>query len=73
MYTAAAFNLYLNCDGQGERFGDTSVLAADSDTVNTSAYASVDAAGSLHVVVLNKSFTQAADVYKRQPCTWTSC
>jgi len=62
VYTAAAFNLYLNCDGQGERFGDTSVLAADSDTVNTSAYASVDAAGSLHVVVLNKSFTQAADL-----------
>ena len=34
----------------------------DSDTVNTSAYASVDAAGSLHVVVLNKNFTQPADL-----------
>jgi hypothetical protein len=62
VYTAAAFNLYLNYDGQGGRFGDTSVLAADSDTVNTSAYASVDSAGSLHVVVLNKSFTQSADL-----------
>ena len=62
VYTAAAFNLYLDCDGKGGRFGDTSVPAADSDTVNTSAYASVDSAGSLHVVVLNKSFTQPADL-----------
>jgi len=62
VYTAAAFNLYLNYDGQGGRFGDTSVSETDSDTVNTSAYASVDAAGSLHVVVLNKNFTQPADL-----------
>jgi hypothetical protein len=62
VYTAAAFNLYLNYDGQGGRFGATSVSETDSDTVNTSAYASVDAAGDLHVVVLNKSYTQTADL-----------
>jgi hypothetical protein len=60
VYTGAAFNLFLNFDGQGGRFGDTSVSETDSDIVNSSAYASVDAAGALHVVVLNKSFTQAA-------------
>jgi hypothetical protein len=62
VYTAAAFNLYLNYDGDGGKFGATAVSATDSDTVNTSAYASVDAGGALHVVVLNKSFTQAADL-----------
>ena len=62
MYVSAAFNLFLDYDGNGGKFGATSVAETDSDTVNTSAYASVDAAGALHVVVLNKSFTQAADV-----------
>jgi glycosyl hydrolase family 44/Ig-like domain-containing protein len=62
VYTAAAFNLYLDYDGQGGKFGATSVSETDSDTVNTSAYASVDAAGALHVVVLNKSYTQSADL-----------
>ena len=62
VYTSAAFNLYLDYDGRGGKFGATSVAETDSDTVNTSAYASVDPAGALHVVVLNKSFTQAADL-----------
>jgi hypothetical protein len=62
VYTAAAFNLYLNYDGQNGKFGDTSVSETDSDTVNTSAYASVDPLGTLHVVVINKSFTQSADL-----------
>jgi hypothetical protein len=62
LYTAAAFNLYLDYDGHGGRFGDTGVGESDSDTVNTSAYASADRAGALHVVALNKSFTQAAAI-----------
>jgi hypothetical protein len=62
VYTSAAFNLYLNYDGKGGQFGATSVSETDSDTVNTSTYASVDSAGALHVVVLNKSYTQAADL-----------
>jgi len=62
VYAAAAFNLFLNYDGQGGKFGSTSVQETDSDTVNSSAYASLDATGALHVVVLNKSYTQAASV-----------
>ncbi|HEY1848334.1 MAG TPA: glycoside hydrolase family 44 protein [Opitutaceae bacterium] len=62
LYAASAFNLFLNYDGSGGAFGGTSVAETDSDTVNTSAYASVDAAGSVHAVVINKSFTQPADV-----------
>jgi hypothetical protein len=60
-YIEAALNLYLDYDGKGGQFGATSVQAVDSDTVDTSAYASLDAGGSLHVVVINKSYTQSAD------------
>jgi hypothetical protein len=62
VYVASAFNLYLNYDGNNGKFGSTSVGETDSDTVNTSAYASLDAAHFLHVIVLNKSYTQAADL-----------
>jgi hypothetical protein len=62
VYTAAAFNLYLDYDGRGGKFGATAISETDTDTVNTSAYASVDAGGALHVIVLNKSYTQTADL-----------
>jgi hypothetical protein len=62
LYLAAAFNLYQNYDGKGGAFGATGIAETDSDTVDTSAYASVDAAGAVHVVVLNKSFTSTANV-----------
>lgn len=61
LYLSAAFNLYLNYDGNGGRFGATSVAETDSDTVNSSAYASIDPGNSLHLVVLNKSYTAPAD------------
>jgi hypothetical protein len=62
LYVSAAFNLYLDYDGNGGKFGATSVAENDSDTVNSSAYASVDASGYLHVIVINKSYSAAADV-----------
>lgn len=55
-YAAAAFNLYRNYDGAGGQFGDESVRTTDADTVNSSAYAAVDTAGRLHLMVLNKSY-----------------
>jgi len=62
LYVASAFNLYLNYDGNGGKFGSTSISETDSDTVNSSAYASVDSANLVHVIVLNKSYTMEADV-----------
>ena len=61
-YLSGAFKLYRNFDGAGGQFGDTAVTATDSDTVNTSAYGSVDAgdATRLHVIVLNKSYDSNA-------------
>jgi len=63
-YLAAAFKLYRNYDGAGARFGDTTVTTTDSDSVNTSAYGSVDAADAdkLHVIVLNKNYDSNATV-----------
>lgn len=61
-YITPAFNLYLNYDGAGSQFGATSVHETDSDTVDTSAYSSVDGAGNLHLIVINKSYTASADL-----------
>ncbi|MGH7997515.1 MAG: glycoside hydrolase family 44 protein, partial [Opitutaceae bacterium] len=61
LYVSAAFNLYLNYDGAGGKFGSTSVQETDSDTVDSSAYASIDMSNEVHLVALNKSFTTPAD------------
>ncbi len=62
LYVSATFNLYLNYDGNGGKFGATSVAETDSDTVNSSVYTSVDTANALHLVVLNKSYTATANL-----------
>ena len=56
-YVNAAFDLYLNFDGKGARFGDTSVYAACDDVETTSIYASVDGADPSRVtlVLINRS------------------
>jgi hypothetical protein len=52
-----AFALFCNYDGAGGRFGGTSIGAVTSNHVDTSVYASVDAAGDERVVLvaINKS------------------
>jgi hypothetical protein len=59
-YSYAAFRVFRNFDGAGAAFGDTSVDAVASDTVNYSVYASVDASrpGRMVVVAINKSAAQ---------------
>jgi hypothetical protein len=42
-FTNAAFKMYLNYDGAGGEFGDTSVQANTSSIANSAVYASVDA------------------------------
>jgi hypothetical protein len=52
-----AFDLYLNYDGKGARFGDTSVFAATDDVESTAIYASIDSAGASRVwlVLINRT------------------
>jgi hypothetical protein len=53
----AAFKAFLDYDGKGARFGDTSISAETSHAAETSVYASVDAAspGRLVMVAINKT------------------
>jgi len=51
------FEIFRNYDGANGSFGDTSIRATNSDAVNTSVYASVDAgnAARMVVVAINKT------------------
>lgn len=58
-YLTCAFNFYLNYDGAGTHFGDTSVLASSSNVPEATVYAAKDSAhpNHLNVIVLNKDYT----------------
>ena len=53
----AAFDLFLNYDGNNSRFGDTSIHARTDDVEATSVYASVDSRdrSRMTVVLINKT------------------
>jgi hypothetical protein len=51
----AAFRAFLDYDGKGSRFGDTSIAARTTHVAETSVYASLDSRGRLVVVALNKT------------------
>jgi hypothetical protein len=64
-YVDAAFDLYLNYDGKGARFGNRSVFAATEDIEATSIHASMDEGDSSQVtlVLINRSDNEVqADV-----------
>ncbi|MBP5372224.1 MAG: carbohydrate-binding protein [Bacteroidales bacterium] len=54
-YSIAAYNLYLNYDGNGSKFGSTSVYAVQSDTAALSSFASLDEENNLHIMIVNKT------------------
>jgi hypothetical protein len=56
-YVAAAQKMFLNYDGDGSAFGDTSIAASSSDDGSTSFYAALDSSdpGRLTIVLINKS------------------
>lgn len=60
-YVSAAYKLYRNYDANGAAYGNTSVQADTSDTVNSSVYAAEGDNGALHIIVLNKSFDETLD------------
>jgi len=55
LYAYAGINLYTNYDGKGGTFGDTLVSSFTNNKEFSSAYASTDKDGSLHIILLNKS------------------
>jgi hypothetical protein len=54
-FSFAAFNMFLDYDGAGGHFGKIGLSATTSSSERTSAYASLDDAGRLVLVMLNKS------------------
>jgi hypothetical protein len=59
-FILGGFDMYRNFDGAGAAFGDTSVQALTSDSVNTAIYASVDAANDQRMVVVMINRSNAA-------------
>ena len=51
-FVNAAFNMYLNYDGAGGQFGDTSIDADTSNIANSAVYASVDSSDPNRMVVV---------------------
>jgi hypothetical protein len=58
-FTDAAFNMYLNFDGDGGQFGDTSVDANTSNIANSAVYASVDSADPTRMILVAINRTSA--------------
>ena len=58
-YLGCAFNFYLNYDGAGTHFGDTSVYANSNNVPEATVYAAKDSSHSNHlnVIILNKDYT----------------
>lgn len=54
-FSIAAYDLYLNYDGNGAQFGSTSVYAMQDDNAVLSSFASLDEEGNLHIVAVNKT------------------
>jgi hypothetical protein len=56
-YINAAFEMYRNFDGADGAFGDSSIMASNSDVADTSIYASVDSAdpNMMTLVAINKT------------------
>lgn len=56
-YIHAAFNMFLNVDGQGSGFGDISIAASSSDIAKTSVYAGMDSGdpGKMVIMAINKT------------------
>jgi mannan endo-1,4-beta-mannosidase len=75
-FTSAAFKLFRNYNGSNASFGATSVQATTSDSVRSSAYASVFPASDneLHLIVINKLYdtTMNASISIAGSVTYTS-
>lgn len=63
-YVAAAYNIYLNYNGVGGKFGDTSVKAETSNVADVPVYASIEGNNDnkLHIIVINRNYDNNINV-----------
>ncbi|HOJ93264.1 MAG TPA: glycoside hydrolase family 44 protein [Dictyoglomaceae bacterium] len=57
-YAASAYNIYLDYDGNGSKYGDTAVSAETSNVENMPVYASIQGSddSKLHLIIINRSW-----------------
>ncbi len=63
-YAAAAYNIYLNYNGVGGKFGNTSVKAETSNVEDLPVYASIEDNNDskLHIIVINRNYDNNINV-----------
>lgn len=74
-FTAGAYNIYRNYDGQNSAFGNTSVSSSSSNNSLVTAYASITGSNDsvVHLVLINRSSSsQTASVALTSSRTYTS-
>ncbi|HEX7596867.1 MAG TPA: glycoside hydrolase family 44 protein, partial [Polyangia bacterium] len=74
-FVAAGVKAFRNYDGQSGEFGDIGITASNTDTVNTSVYASLSSSNPNQVIVVainKKSATITAGIRLAHPKTLTS-
>ncbi|MEN3012298.1 MAG: glycoside hydrolase family 44 protein [Dictyoglomus thermophilum] len=76
-YITSAYNIYLNYDGKGSKYGDICVKAETSDIENMPVYASIhsDNEGKLHIMIINRNWDKEgiAKINIGGNRTYTSC
>uniref|UniRef100_A0A7C3RJ23 Beta-mannanase n=1 Tax=Dictyoglomus thermophilum TaxID=14 RepID=A0A7C3RJ23_DICTH len=76
-YAASAYNIYLNYDGKGSKYGDICVKADSSDVEKMPVYASIhkDDQNKLHIILINRTWDEEgiAKIKIRGDYTYTSC
>ncbi|WAM33659.1 glycoside hydrolase family 9 protein [Caldicellulosiruptor morganii] len=57
-YAQAAYNIYLNYDGKGSRYGSTCVSAETTDVENMPVYASIEGEddSTVHIILINRNY-----------------
>lgn len=62
-FGGAAYKMYLNYDGNGSKFGSTSVKCETDNNAVLSTFASLDEQNNLHIIVVNKSLSQKTSTF----------
>lgn len=76
-YAGSAYNIYLNYDGNGSKYGDICVKADTSDVEKMPVYASIhkDNQNKLHIILINRTLDKEgiAKIKIQGDYTYTSC
>ena len=62
-FGGSAYKMYLNYDGNGSKFGSTSVKCETNSNAVLSTFASLDDQNNLHIIVVNKSLSEKTSTF----------